>query len=230
MKNIFTERQPIPQLNGHWNRPDEKDRGSDYADAIYLSVGKALSEWEKIDNTLAVLFGLLTESKTHAAQRAFGAITGSQVRKQALINAGEIFADNHRVTFKMNELELICKHYSEASGRRNEIAHAVVTAISVDQESKGYFLTPPSYLSRKNKAKTLPFWDKASDNEDPFFVFGFDYRYSHEDVDHFRKLFQDLREHTDQFLMEHFMHDAIEKFEHAPSNQKVTMQLGIKKD
>ncbi|HSI25674.1 MAG TPA: hypothetical protein VK952_08620, partial [Methylotenera sp.] len=60
MKNIFSERQPIPQLNGYWNRPNEKDMGSDNADVIYLSVGKALSEWEKIENTLAVLFGLLT--------------------------------------------------------------------------------------------------------------------------------------------------------------------------
>lgn len=230
MENAFAKRPPFPQINRYWERPAEKDMGSNDADVVFISVGKALSEWEKIENTLAVLFGLLTESKTHAAQRAYGAITGSHVRKQTLINAGEIFADNHKVTFKMDELELICKHYAEGAGKRNEIAHAVVTLISVDEKSKGYFLTPPSYLSKKNKAKTLPFWDKARTNEDPFFVFGFDYRYTHEDVDHFRMLFQKLGEHTNQFLMEHLMHDAIEKFDQAPDNQKASIRLGIKNE
>lgn len=236
MNNPFSNRQAIPAQKDFWNRPQQKDIGSSSIDIIYLSVGKALSSWEIVECSFAKLFGLLVSSgENHikieqAAERAYGAITGTIARKQAIMNAAEIYADWHKESFSMQDLKLLCGHYSDAVGRRNDIAHAIVTNFKNDLEDKGYFLVPPFYLSGKNKAKTSPFWNEARSKSeiDPLFIFGHDYRYTHEDINYLSSLFQKLNEHITQFFMEQLMNNANKKFEETPSNQKATIQLGKK--
>jgi hypothetical protein len=54
------------------------------ADGIYIAVGKALSQWERAEDGFAILFEILVESKSEAAIRAYGSITNSAGRREAL--------------------------------------------------------------------------------------------------------------------------------------------------
>lgn len=221
-------RPPVPPIHDYWKRPLSKDKGDDNADAVYLSVGKALSAWEQIDTMLAKMFGLFVESDSQAAERAYGAIASNSGRMEALRQATGIFASKQREKFHLPDFNLIIKHVCDASGRRNEIAHGIVTSIKIDNNECGFFLTPAPYNSRKTDAKTYDWWRQAAEKnpDNPFMVFGFDYRYTSADVDHFTNLFQELNKQVSGFYMEQFMDVVRAKFERAPSNQKLTLQLG----
>lgn len=92
MKKTKFERATVPPLHEHWNSPPSKEYGDVTDDAVFLAVGRALSTWEEIEVALANMFALFVESYSDAAKRAFGAISSSSGRREALENAAEMFA------------------------------------------------------------------------------------------------------------------------------------------
>lgn len=134
-----------------WKRPDKRAVGEIDERGLYAAVGEALSEWELVEMLLGRLFGVLVESETRAAARAYGTIANVNGRRDALLFAGEVyFAEPSRKPHHADLLGIL-KHYAEASGRRNDIAHGLTTEMIDEQGvSHGFFHVPPEYSSRKS--------------------------------------------------------------------------------
>lgn len=222
------QRLPIPPIHDYWNAPQPQDYGDKSNDTVFKSVGYALTTWEQIETALSRMFQLFTESGSDAAVRAFGAISSAAGRREALEMAAEIYASKKYTNFPVDDLRLLMSHIGKASGKRNEIAHGIVTSFILDGKDHGFFLVPASYISRKNEAKTLEWWNKMSSTsqENQFDVFGSKYRYTSSDIDHFSGLFDKLLNQANGFYMEQMMLYSQAKFDDAPADQKLSLQFG----
>jgi len=139
----------LPEPTECWKAPAEKPTGDDDPSSIYLSVGAALSHWESVENSFAMLFAALVESSSPAANRAFGAIASNLSRREALNNSAQIFLKRHAVTLDdQEEFEILMEHYRLASRICNEIAHGVAARLNFAGEDRGSFLVPPEYRSK----------------------------------------------------------------------------------
>jgi hypothetical protein len=157
----------ITESPGHyWAEPARRIEGDSGPDAIYLAVGKALTQWESLENDFAQLFGLLVANRARggatrfAAQRAYGVIASAGGRREALEAAGEVFftflgaTEEERLDF-----DLLLKHLPLATTKRNYIAHGIVlkatfpiSALLAGNNPGGYFIEPPEYNSNKRGA------------------------------------------------------------------------------
>ena len=184
----------MPEVNGRWNPPALSEQGSPTAEDLYLSVGRVLSTWERVEMMLAKLFGLLVEGNADAAERAYGTLPGSTGRAGMIREAAMIYAQRRVGLFPLDEVKLLLKHYRDASERRAEVAHGMVMSINIGEESRGFFLVPAVYRSQQNERKTFDFWEKvqAEQGSNPFAVFGFKFRYTHADLDGLNSLFNEL--------------------------------------
>jgi hypothetical protein len=192
----------IPPINELWPDPilKFKDQGSSSRELIYLSVGRVYSTWEIIEANLGFIFGQFAESNSSASQRAFGVISTTNGRREALEMAAEIYHDRH-YQFPITQFKSLMFHYAKASSYRNKIAHGVATEFSNENGiSMGCFLVPSFFSSKHNLAKTSSFWKKAQESEDEFYVFGNGYRYTHEDIDFLESKLQQLNELLTKFL------------------------------
>lgn len=112
----------------------------------------------------------------------------------------------------------------------NEIIKRIVYSFQINEKAVSFFLAPAHYNSRKTEAKTLSWWlevEKQAGNN-PFKIFGHDYRYTSADLDHFTKLFRDLSQQTTSFFMEYFMAATQERLARVRDSQKSSVQLGVK--
>lgn len=222
------QRTPIPEIHEYWDEPDTKDFGYKSEDTLFISIGHALTVWEQIENMLSMMFALFVESGSDAARRAYGAISSASGRREALGMAAQVFAGNQVSDFPMRDFQLLMNHVGKASGRRNEIAHGIVTSFSLDGNEHGFFLVPADYNSRKTAARTIE-WRKnlsAQTSTDQFAIFGSLYRYTSSDINHFRHLFKKLFQQVGGFYMEQMVLYGQRKFDNAPDNQKSSLQLG----
>lgn len=179
-----------------------KDIGSNSREQIFLCVGRALTQWEIIESILGFLFSHLVESQSNAAQRAYGTISNTSGRRTAIENAAEIFHDRH-YKFPIGELKLLMAHYGKAASYRNRIAHGLATEHTDEKGiSKGVFLVPSFFSSKHRSAQTYEFWKKVEEAENDFDVFGYSYRYTHEDIDFFNSKFEELSKMINQFYGE----------------------------
>src|SRR5947208_13024631 len=123
---IFTEQ--------FWKRPDPQPKGADSADSLYEAVGRALSQWEGVDQELANLFIEFTcepatgEMTKHAIRRAYGSIISTAGRREAIRVAAEVYFPTW---IRENETEKasltdILNAAGWAAKLRDDIAHGVV--------------------------------------------------------------------------------------------------------
>jgi hypothetical protein len=141
------------------------------SNAVYTAVGRTLSEWEMLEWGLANVFVSLIKTRFIGAERAFGAISSSAARMEALRAA----ADAHFTFEKNDEMQ---KQFNIFSGemnrlatKRTHVAHGVVA-----EYHDGVFLGPAWYSTRHNKLK-----QPAS------------FRYSAEDINAFAQEFRAQR-------------------------------------
>ncbi len=141
----------------HWNRPPLRDRGDATADLTYGAVGMAITQWEMLEDAVADLFAVLVQGQYSIAQRVYGAITTSHVRREALRNAAEIVFRNIAASEEeRNTFAQLLDNFSRASARRDDIAHAIVMGFQLSREPNapmedlGCFLLPPRYNSERN--------------------------------------------------------------------------------
>lgn len=181
-----------------WNRPAFKERGDSNADDIHKAIGMAISNWENLEEAFAVLFGLLVESRSPAAKRAYGAIASNSGRRDALAAAAEVYVhrkkldDDYKASF-----DLLLGHFQLAAARRNEIVHGHVVRFDFDGEDHGAFLLPASYNTKKTEAFLTPSDDKYS------FALA-DYRYTSEDVMTFTAKFASFTNLVSRFSFQLF--------------------------
>jgi hypothetical protein len=178
----------------HRNRPAPKDKGDESLIAIYTSVGLHLSSWEMLEMFMSMLFSTLIGSYSHAAVRAYGAISSANGRREALEQAGQVFFHENDLPKEFEKFfGKLMDHFREAGARRNEIAHGVASKLQIDNVSRGCFLAPPQYNSRKTVSPFIAFRAPPDIKaQDEFHMFGQKYRYTSNDVDHFTTLLRQL--------------------------------------
>lgn len=192
----------IPVIDELWPNPilKYKEQGSQNRELIFLSVGRVCSTWELIETNLGFIFGQFAESHSSASQRAYGVISNTSGRCDALKMAAEIYHDRH-YKFPIKQFKLLLKHYETAASYRNKIAHGLAMEFTKDENiSMGCFLVPSFFSSKHKNAQTFSFWEKARDSKDEFYVHGNTYRFTHEDIDLLELKFQQLNELIGRFV------------------------------
>jgi hypothetical protein len=152
-------------------------------------VGRALTEWEQVENACAQLFAIFvsaTQRRAYQAPavRAYGCIIGVKSRSTMLREAARayFYRRKTKAQFEKNVGGLI-KEYMAYSDRRNEIAHGCVMKFFVTEKHAkrgqrhgaiGLYLAPSFYNPKKFK------------NE------AFTHRYTSSDLIHYRQEFTKL--------------------------------------
>lgn len=159
-------------------RPGEKN-----VDALYLSVGRALTMWEGLEAELGALYATLTigpnERYLAPALRAFGTITNTHSRAEMIAHAAEAFFYLAPASDKGESLETelreILKNYRGWAGRRNDIAHGYATPSQhpdyYDDEQPiitTYSLCPSHGHSRKWDLRTEPVYHYIASEIDAY--------------------------------------------------------------
>lgn len=148
-----------PWLKDSPHRPPNDTVGENSADPLHLSVGRLLHTWEIAEQSLAVLFMVLTESRSGAAIRAFGAVIGSGTRCDMIDAAIEIFSLRPDREFDESSAYFITKTARRLAGLRNLVAHSSVVNDNGDsfQIQQSYyddanlklFVSPAIYNTKK---------------------------------------------------------------------------------
>lgn len=145
-----------------WVRGDKAKDGAQSEKLIYLGVGHALSNWEHVESSIAMLFSTFIESRTIAGSRAYGTINGSRAREAALRQAADTFFSLRKSACRKDQTAYgevnkfgkatnsLIHNYGLASARRNDIAHGVAQKIVTKNGDEGsWFLVVPNYQSAK---------------------------------------------------------------------------------
>jgi hypothetical protein len=156
-------------------------------DAVYVAVGRALSEWENLEGVLAHWFQGMLSSKSIAPFRAYGAIIGFQARANMLIAAAEVYFGEIERPDLLEKFKSMVNNLKDISSIRNNIAHG-----SVGCEDDGYWLSP----SAQTKKLTLRGERK--------------YRYNAADIDRHRESFRQATLEVSKFFAEVFFPKAPE--------------------
>lgn len=118
-----------PQELSPWSVRPKRAEGDAAPDALYATVGRALSAWGNFETHLAVLFGVFMSSGAglEMAARAFGSVRTFEGRLSMLEAAGEAFFSKNGTTDIQVPFESLCKGaWRHFGSRRNEITHGVV--------------------------------------------------------------------------------------------------------
>jgi hypothetical protein len=167
-------------------KPIFAEKGNKTAREIYTAVGFALDRWEHCDVSFAVVYSALVKPRggNHTLMRAFGTIAAPKTKKEMTWEACDAYFASMANDGLRARTRKLLNLYSDASARRNEIAHACVmaeakfhlvnnAAVPLPNE---WFLVPPLFASRKNE----------------MFAQGPKYRYSTVEIAHFTKCFEEL--------------------------------------
>jgi hypothetical protein len=175
---------PTPQVlsKAYWKRPAPRMQGDEKGYALYYSVGRALSSWERADQELATLFCILSGTTEDAAaslaiKRAYGSIESNTGRRKAVLVVAEIYFGKHwQISAVRSSITRLLEAISDASKLRDDIAHGIVKdGIVIEGKNHGAFLMPPEY----NTGRTEAFW---TDRSDPFGFMHAVYRHASADI------------------------------------------------
>jgi hypothetical protein len=125
-----------PKTPKPWDLPTPLNNGDDTAEPLFTAVGRALSNWEHVENQLANLFVVLVGAKVTRdmpapAARAYGTILSFQSRLAMLEAAARAFFLSHPKIGEEQKLwSDLSKQLDGFSSRRNDIAHGSVEARS----------------------------------------------------------------------------------------------------
>lgn len=134
-----------------WDRPPWPTTGEEQCEPIYLAVGRALSAWAEVEESISYLFVFFVGQGTtnSPAVRAYTSIDGVKNRIEMVRQAAEAwFEQFDTCPGKVETLEVLnaCQGWSS---RRNEIAHGNAD-LPVDTPGATWFLYP-GYLTRKRR-------------------------------------------------------------------------------
>ncbi len=148
--------------NSFWIRGHKAKIGAPDEKLVYIGVGHALSNWEHVESAGAMFFSTFIESASIAGTRAYGTINGSRAREAALRQAADTFFSLQKSQHRKNRsiydeiiksekiANCLIKNYSQASARRNDIAHGVAQELSAEKTDKySWFLVAQNYQSTK---------------------------------------------------------------------------------
>jgi hypothetical protein len=181
---------PTPPAKKPWDAPFAL-KGDSSEDDLFKAVGRALTDWEFVEEALARIYVALMRSDIHTpnpAIRAYGAVLGSKARIDMIRAAGEaymtlpytgtlVFPSQARDAFGP-----LLDQCFEWGNRRNDIAHG--RSWPSDNGSE-YFLFPALYSTKKWKLAQPPA-----------------YRYSSKEITTLSAAFQDLYDRLSELAWE----------------------------
>lgn len=154
-------------MSNPWDVLPRAQVGDPEPDSLYRQVGRATTVWELMDGFLAIIFATLTNSRSGAAEAAYGTIITFTGRTDMILAAADrVFAG--RDNDMLAELETLMEELGKMSGRRNEIVHSAVTHFMHNGVSQGHYLVPAIYNQRKRhtQAKMRARWTKFTSVEE----------------------------------------------------------------
>jgi hypothetical protein len=142
-----------------WTVPPFPEIGDTHQDITFAAVGRALSQWERLEVALAGLFAAFIGIKGEAegiAMSSYGSIVASSARGTMMNAAAEFYFHifpNPALKKTVGDLLGEVGHYG---ARRNEIAHGLVMGYEVytppgRKPSTGCCLFPAHYNNKKIK-------------------------------------------------------------------------------
>ena len=139
-------------MSDPWDRPPIPERGERQPEPLFQAVGKAISYWEHVEQSIASLFTFVTTGKYYdvsgPALRAYGSVIGTNARIEMVRAAVESWSQQYpQCPLIANCYELLkeCRHWSS---RRNDIAHGQVDCL-LDAMPNGWMLFPGLYDTKK---------------------------------------------------------------------------------
>jgi hypothetical protein len=154
-----------------WDRPPLPETGEQSAEPLYLAVGKAITCWEHVEQSMAGLFTFVTTGKYHdvsgPAVRAYGSISGTGARIQmvkAAVESWDRQYPNCPLIPNCDELLKECAHWSS---RRNDIAHGQVDCL-LDALPNGWMLFPGLYDTKKRSLRGMSIYRYTVEHIDGF--------------------------------------------------------------
>jgi len=185
-------RKPATPKPRHPWEPPFALKGDSSEDDLFKAVGRALTDWEFVEEVLARVYAALMRSDLYSpnpAIRAYGAIIGSKARIDMIRAAGDAYMTlpyTGTAVFPAQAREMfrpLLDECVEWANRRNDIAHGRVWGAD---HSREYFLFPALYSTKKWRLGQPP-----------------TYRYTSVEIRTFSAAFQDLYDRLSE-LAEHF--------------------------
>jgi hypothetical protein len=94
---------------------------------LYAAVGRALSQWERLEAQLSLLFSAFVSGhNSEAARRAYVAVRTFEGRADMLRAVSDAWFDSHPAVELQGDFKKVLSGISSFSPRRNDIAHGVV--------------------------------------------------------------------------------------------------------
>lgn len=170
--------------NDIWAIPPRPAVGDADIDTTYRAVGHALSEWERFEAHLAILFATILglERESNTARRAYGSVVAFAGRAEMLKGAADIYFQEHPEPHFEAQFSSIYKTARRAGARRNDIAHGIVQPFNrITKPRKGwdYGLYPSYYTSKGRDLSFKP-----------------EYVYTSAEIERFARQFGELAEPT----------------------------------
>jgi hypothetical protein len=110
-----------------WDPRPWPKRGDGSIESLYAAAGRALSQWERYENTLSLLFSaFVTTALTPAAHRAYRAVRTFEDRVEMLRAAAEAYFAEKPDPDLLTQFKEILQSAANFAPRRHEIAHGVV--------------------------------------------------------------------------------------------------------
>lgn len=145
-----------PKAKKPWDLPPSMASGNNSAEPIFSAVGKALSNWEHVENRLAQVFATFvganhSRNSLHPSVRAYGAIVGFKSRIGMLDAAAKAYFRVTEIEGQPEAWKTVLTAATGFSDRRNDIAHASAELLYDMENSKpwGFYLLPGLYASKK---------------------------------------------------------------------------------
>jgi len=169
-------KEPKPPKKNPWNRRDWPKRGDRSMEKLYAAVGRTLSQWEKYEGVLSLLFSYFVVSEASIiARRAYNAVRTFEGRAEMLQAASTAYFSLYpNVTLQedFREVLLSAKRYSPI---RNDIAHGSVGHFQPEKIPKSWrprasYALYPSYANFKDRdLADMPTYCYTSKELDYFF-------------------------------------------------------------
>jgi hypothetical protein len=139
-------------MGNPWDVPPIPENGERSAEPLFRAVGEAISCWEHVEQSIALLFTFVTTGKYYdvsgPALRAYGAIIGTSARIEMVRAAVESYGRLHPECPFIGNCYALLSECASWSSRRNDIAHGQVDCM-LDALPNGWMLFPGLYNTKK---------------------------------------------------------------------------------
>jgi hypothetical protein len=123
----MAKKPPKQPTTNAWDRRPWPAQGDPDMDVLYASVGRALSQWERYEAHLALLFSaFVTGMETDIARRAYCAVRTFEGRAEMLKAASEAYFHTYPNFTLQDRFKDVLRDAKCYSPRRNDIAHGVL--------------------------------------------------------------------------------------------------------